>query len=147
MKRTLQVILATALCAIFLPVSSAFGQGGLTPPGPPGPTMVTLSQIEPRIPISSVQVLITNRGSYYLTTNLNTTFFVQTAISILTNGVTLDLNGFTITSSANFNVEQGLGAIEIGSGLSDITILNGHINGGITYNPSTGAYSAFGFGE
>jgi hypothetical protein len=122
-------------------------QGSLTPPSPPGPTMVTLNQIEPRTPIASAGFTITNGGSYYLTTNINASFFVQTAISILASGVTLDLNGFTITSSANFDVEPGLGAIELGSRLTDITILNGHINGGITYNSGTGAYSVFGFGE
>ncbi len=64
--------------AIWVGVSVSFlfstcvvsAQGGLTPPGAPAPTMMTLAQIEPRTPISSLPFAITNAGSYYLTTNL-----------------------------------------------------------------------------
>jgi hypothetical protein len=128
-------------------LANVFAQGSLTPSGPPGPTMLALNQIEPRTPIASAGFTITNPGSYYLTTNITTSFFVTTGISILASGVTLDLNGFTIVSSGNFDAEPGLGGIDLGSGLSDITILNGHIRGGITYNRGTGTYSEFGFGD
>jgi hypothetical protein len=120
-------------------LSTAFAQGALTPPGAPAPTMKTLAQIEPRIPISSAPFVITNGGSYYLTTNL--TVNTGDAITIATNGVTLDLNGFTIASTASSATGYG---IRLNSGLRDLAIFNGHIVGGVTNNGS-GVYSGSGF--
>src|SRR4026209_1014558 len=101
-----------------------FGQGTLTPPGAPAPTMKTLAQIEPRTLITSVPFSISAPRSYYLTTNLTTT--VSNAILINANGVTLDLNGFTISSTVA-NAANGGTAILISSGRRDLTIYNGHI--------------------
>ena len=64
------------------------------------------------------------------------------AITIAANGVTLDLNGFTISSTAASAAGM---AILLNSGLSDITIVNGHIRSGVTNNGS-GVYSGSGFG-
>ena len=52
--------------------------GGLTPPGAPAPTMKTLDEVEPRIPIGPLTTpgdagsvyRISQPGSYYLTGNL-----------------------------------------------------------------------------
>jgi hypothetical protein len=66
MKKQLTIFIASATL-------SALGQGVLTPPGSPAPTMKTLSQVEPRTPISSVPYTITESGSYDLTTNLTST--------------------------------------------------------------------------
>ena len=52
---------------LFLPASTAFPQGSLTPPGAPAPTMKSLDQIEARTPISSAPFTINASGSYYLT--------------------------------------------------------------------------------
>lgn len=104
-----------------------FAQGNLTPPTAPAPTMKSLDQIQPRTPISSVPFVITQSGSYYLTTNL----FVSTdAITINTNQVTLDLNGFTISSGSS--VFSDAIALAAPGGNSDATIFNGHIKGGTT---------------
>jgi hypothetical protein len=120
--------------------STLLAQGSLTPPGAPAPTMKSLDQIEARTPISSAPFTITAPGSYYLTTNLSVSS--GDAIDINTNGVTLDLNGFTISSSSASATGYG---ILINSGLQDITIFNGHIRGGVTNNGS-GVYSGSGFG-
>jgi len=75
--------------------SPAFAQGSLTPPaGAPAPTMRTLMQTEPRIPIDVAPFTITQPGSYYLTTNLVT---ASSGITISTNSVTLDLMGFAVS--------------------------------------------------
>ena len=136
MKRT--VILLLSAFSLQL---SASAQGPLTPPGAPAPTMKTLAQIEPRTAITNTAsaVTINNPGSYYLTGNLTVTS--GNAITIATNGVTLDLNGFTISSAA----ASAAGTAIVFSGpRSDITILNGHIRGGVTNNGS-GVYAGSGF--
>ena len=127
------------LSSLILHPSSLLAQGSLTPPGAPAPTMKTLQQVEPRVPISSAPFTISQPGSYYLTTNL--TVSSGNAITIATNGVTLDLNGFTIASTAN--PASGT-AVLISGGLQDITIQNGHIRGGVTNNGS-GVFSGRGF--
>jgi hypothetical protein len=133
--------LALLLSTLNVQISAAFAQGSITPPGPPAATMLTLTQVEPRTPISSVPVTIANPGSYYLTANLVCT--VSNAVTIAANGVTLDLNGFTISSTVP-NAANGGTAILLNSGLSDITICNGHIVSGVTNNGS-GLYSGSGF--
>lgn len=136
MQTQLQLaLLATAL----LIHTASFGQGVLTPTGTPAPVMKSLAQIEPRTPISSAPFTITNPGSYYLTTNLTS---ATNAIVILTNGVTLDLAGWTIFSSAPVASSGGT-AILLSGGFSDITIANGHIRGGVTNN--AGIYGGGGF--
>ena len=116
-------------------------QGSLTPPGPPALTMKTLQQVEPRVPISSAPFTISQPGSYYLTTNL--TVSGGNAITIAANGVTLDLNGFTIASTAPSATGYG---IYINSGLRDIAIQNGHIQGGVTNNGGVFSGPGFGYG-
>ena len=89
--------LTLILSTINLPLSTIHAQGSLTPPGAPAPTMKSLAQIEPRTPISSAPFTISVPGSYYLTTNV--TVSAGDAIIIAANNVTLDLNGFTISST------------------------------------------------
>ena len=116
-------IIITALSV----VGATFGQGPLTPSGAPAPTMKTLNELDTsikqvagRIPISHPGYIITEPGSYYLTTNLVTTTN-QRGITINTSNVTVDLNGFSI-----------LGAGASGSGIlmnyrDNVTIKNGTI--------------------
>jgi hypothetical protein len=128
-----------ALSTLNSQLSTAFAQGSLTPPGQPAPTMKSADQIEPRTIVNAVNTpgdatslfIIRQPGSYYLTTNL--TVSTGDGIDINTNNVTLDLNGFTIASTAASATGNG---ILLASGLSDITIYNGHIRGGVTNNGS-----------
>ena len=146
MKTQLKLTALALLLATVTPqLSTAFAQGALTPPGAPAATMKSLDQIEPRTPISSAPFTITQSGSYYLTTNLTVT--TGDGIDISTNGVTLDLNGFTISSTAAGATGTGilLNSGLSSSGLSDITICNGHIRGGVANNGS-GVYGGNGFG-
>ena len=108
---------------------SALAQGGLTPPGAPGPTFKTLSQVEPRFPISDFQTNLTISGSYYLVTNLFSGTNQNDAITIRTNmhDITIDLNGFSIISTNPANGASPAG-VRI-SEATNIVVRNGQING------------------
>ena len=122
----------------------AFAQGGsLTPPpGSPAPTMKSLDQVEARTPLvdgangvtvnpGTGGITISASGSYYLTQNL--TVNVGNAISIIANFVTLDLNGFTITSTSS--PAGGNGVFISGK---CVTVLNGNISSGYDFGESSG---------
>lgn len=146
-----------AFIALFVILHSSFviAQGGpLTPPGPPGPAMTTLSNIanqitvadtkltalkgDARTPISAAPFNITQPGSYYLTGNLSVTS--GAAIDIDADNVTLDLNGFTLSST--HATGNGI-AIFIDLGHKNIRISNGHIMGNATV--TAGVFTPGGF--
>jgi hypothetical protein len=85
-------------------------------------------------------VTISQPGSYYLTTNLVVSS--GDAITIATGQVTLDLNGFTVSSTRPTATVDA--AIRIPVDVSDIAIRNGHIESGVT-NDAAGVYSGGGF--
>jgi len=117
---------------------SAFSQGPLTPPGMPTPTMKSLDQIEARTPISSAPYMINASGSYYLTNNV--TVSSGDAITINVSDVDLDLNGFTISSTAASATGTG---ILIAQALVNIGIHDGSIQSGV--QQSGGTFSGSGF--
>ena len=122
MPSTLSLRCATVLSIIALSTVASLAQGTLTPPGAPAPVMKTLSQIEPRTLISSLPVTLTNGGSYYLSNNLRGVSG-GSGITIATNNVSIDLNGFAL-----IGVPGSLKGIVTGSTLNNITVRNGAIS-------------------
>jgi hypothetical protein len=78
----------------------------------------------PCTPITSVPTVITTQGVHCLTQNLTTGITSGSAITVATNNVTVDLNGFTLehTGSADVN---GIAA----TGRHNVTVTNGTIRG------------------
>ena len=104
----LPVILASV--ASLIGFAALLTAGPLSPPsGPVAPSYKTLTEVEPRIPLSQATTpgnagsvfRITQPGSYYLTGNISIPGNVIWGISIEATGVTLDLSGFTIDGNGN----------------------------------------------
>jgi parallel beta-helix repeat protein len=104
-RRRVSAILVLFLAALvaFSPMAKA--AGSLEPSAPPGPVMKSLDEVEPRIPIkaSNFPLTITQRGSYYLTQDVNFTDTAHHAITVGCNDVTIDLKGYTITGPNSTN--------------------------------------------
>lgn len=122
-------------CIWILTACPVLAQGPLAPPaGPPAPGMRTLDQIEARTPLAggATTVAISQPGSYVLTGNI--TVSTGDAITITASHVTLDLNGFTLASTAS---PANGRAINIAGSLSNLSISNGNIRSGSSYTGNT----------
>ena len=97
---------------------------------------MSLSQIyakqDARIAItnSTNAVIISQPGSYYLTTNVIAP--PGAAVTIATNDVTLDLNGYTVSSSS---LTASGTAILLNTNMHNIIVRNGIIQSGVTNKP------------
>lgn len=110
-----------AFCATILSLTgSVHAQGSLTPPGAPAPTMRTLDQLEPRMPVAAVPFAITQPGSYVVVGNLGGG---AGGISVQASNVAIDLNGFTLTGD---RLVAGQG-ITVAAGCDNVTIRNGTV--------------------
>jgi len=142
MKTAFQVLLASAL------TFAAASAGPLTPPpGPVLPTNKTLQEVEPRTPIQSLagtaasMYKITQPGAYYLTGNIDLAPDKNTAIEVGADGVTIDLNGFTL-NGANADFSKAV-RVEDGFFSDALRVHNGHITDWGTGIDGLGLYGAF----
>ena len=138
-KRTFRITLAVCLTVFGAGVWLAVG-GDLDPSGSIGPTMKTLTEVEPRTPVQSLSddatacYVIDQPGSYYLSSDINGVAG-KSGIRISAAEVALDLNGFTLRGAANT-----LHGIDAG-GQYHVVIRNGVITGWRNWAISnTGAY-------
>ncbi len=102
-KAKTRTVAMVVLCGILVYALIATG-GSLEPSAPPGPTMKTLDEVEPRIPISSLPYTISTSGSYYITGDLTAT---GTGITVNADNVTIDLMGYSLIgpgSGANYGI-------------------------------------------
>jgi parallel beta-helix repeat protein len=131
--------LTVLICLFFM--STIMLAGNLNPTDPPGSTMKTLDEVQPRIPISGSDTqaglfTISESGSYYLTGNRLCGF---TGIQVDANDVTIDLMGFSLIGlnsgqgsgiymRSRYNVEIRNGTVRgFGRGVYEqVTVSGGH---------------------
>lgn len=136
------------LLALAIP-SLAFGQGTLAPTAAPATTMRTLDQLDARTPlgtpgqVTTSTITIDQPGSYVLVGDV--TVSAGDGITILSRNVSLDLNGFTIASTAATPDGCGIKLGDANTAVRAVRIANGRIRSGTTYNAAQGQFAGAGF--
>lgn len=138
-----RLVLTVAACGLCAGATAVAGPL-VPPPGPIGPTMKTLTEVEPRIAVNAVNTpgdsgacyIISQPGSYYLTENITCNKYL--GIRIVAADVTLDLNGFRVMGVAGVS-EWGITVDDESGGVRNVTVRNGTVTGafsqgGVTLN-------------
>lgn len=147
---TRSVVLSFVGAVALVLVARTFAGNPTPPAGPVAGTMKTLTEIEPRIPINSVNTpgdadvtyRITQPGSYYLTENLIGEPG-KVGLAIAASDVTVNLNGFALLGQ-----NGGTTAISVTSGgmislpQDNVVVRNGHIR----YWSGDAVFAAFRYG-
>ncbi len=92
----------------------------------PVATMKTVQQVEPRTPIESIPITITEPGSYYLTGDLTIDTVNADGIIINSNNVSIDLNGYGLYGNSTLSEDDGI--VVLGT-QHHIIIYNGIVSG------------------
>ena len=117
----------------------ALAQGTLTPTAAPVPAMRTLDQLDARTPlgtpgqVATSTITIDQPGSYVLVGDIAVS--AGDGITILSRNVTLDLNGFTISSTAPVPEGCGIGLGGVAGTIRTVRIANGRIRSGTIRDP------------
>ncbi len=129
MYRFLPLLGMSLLCAgSFSIISPAYSQSTLTPAAPPGDTMKTLEEVEPRTPLDPDTFLsISTPGSYYLTGDIERSS--GNAIVIKSDDVTIDLNGFTLRGTHSFATRSAIWVSGDAPRIKNVVIKNGKFSG------------------
>ncbi len=127
-----------AFALALVSAAALHGQGALTPPGAPAPTMKTLAQVEPRVPVDAINTpgdaqnafIITQPGSYYLTSDVvasggSSGIWVNV---VNTRGVTIDLNGFAVVGAGQDSDGNATGIVS-GSEATPVNLSGGRVVG------------------
>ncbi|MHC4573466.1 MAG: right-handed parallel beta-helix repeat-containing protein [Planctomycetota bacterium] len=126
--RAVAAVLVLAVLALF---SFSTFAGKLEPGAPPAPTMKTLDEVQPRVPVQSLsgsvtsQYLINQPGSYYLTGNITVSTLGLRGIQVDCNDVTIDLCGFALTGPGKHQFGSGSGIYA--NSVSNLAAKNGTV--------------------
>lgn len=136
MKPAFSVRSLVVLAAVTSLGNAALAGPMTPPPGAPKATMKTLAEVEPRVAINATNTpgdadsvyRITQPGSYYLTGDLTGAPGKYT-IQVEADGVTIDLNGYTMRASGSNTFAFGDHGSEELPRVNALTITNGVIDG------------------